>query len=235
MKMLLAFRKGDALRHLGHLDLQRAMQRALRRSGLPVRYSRGFHPHMLTAFASALAVGVSSDEEIVEVALDAATEPIDADDCLARMNAVLPEALRATKAVLVEDSHPARMGLLKQAGYAARLPGADVPALFDALSAAVQAFLAEHEVMALRVSKRKEALVNIRPMVHALTVAAEEGGVRFEMRLSLEETATLKPDLLLSTLWERAGLPPEGMPAPRLRRTGLFGVREGRVVPLILL
>ena len=231
MKMLLAFRKGEALRHLGHLDLQRAMQRALRRSGLPVRYSQGFHPHMLTAFASALAVGVSSDGEIVEVALADASAPIDADGCLARMNAVLPEALRATRAVLVEDAHPALMGLLKQAGYTAWLPGADAALL----TAAAQAFLAEGEVMALRVSKRKEALVNIRPMVHALTVAAEEGGARLEMRLSLEETATLKPDLLLCTLWRRTGLNPEAMPAPRLRRTGLFGVRDGQAVPLISL
>jgi len=226
--MLLAFRKGEALRHLGHLDLQRAMQRALRRSGLPVRYSQGFNPHILTAFASALAVGVSSDEEIVEAAL-ALSEPIEAEDCLIRMNAVLPEALRATRVKLVEDAHPALMGLLKQAGYVAWLPGADA----GALAAAARAFLAEEEVMALRVSKRGERLVNIRPMVHRLTVAEAEGGARFEMRLSLEEAATLKPDLLLSTLWERAGLPPEAMGKPRLRRTGLFGVRDGGVVPLM--
>ena len=230
--MLLAFRKGEALRHLGHLDLQRAMQRALRRSGLPVRYSQGFNPHMLTAFASALSVGVSSDAEIVEVALADTPLAVEAEACLARMNAVLPEALRATRAVLVEDSHPALMGLLKQAGYTASLPGVDAALL----AAAAQAFLAEDEVMALRVSKRKEALVNIRPMVHELTVAAQEGGARLDMRLSLEETATLKPGLLLSTLWERAGLATESfeaMPAPRLRRTGLFGVRNGCAVPLI--
>ena len=228
MKMLLAFQKGEALRHLGHLDLQRAMQRALRRSGLPVRYSQGFNPHMLTSFASALSVGVASDEEILEVGLD---NPPDADDCLARMNAVLPQALRAIKAMLVEDTHPALMGLLKQAGYTAWLSGANAAAL----SNAAKSFLAEDEVMALRVSKRKETMVNIRPMVHALTVAGEEGGARFAMRLSLEETATLKPDLLIATLWERAEFLLEDMPAPRLRRTGLFGVRDGRVVPLILL
>jgi len=226
VKLLLAFRKGDALRHLGHLDLQRAMQRALRRSGLPVRYSQGFNPHMLTSFASALSVGVASDGEILEVALD---DAMDADECLARMNAVLPEALRATQAALAEDSHPALMGLLKQAGYTVHLPGADAIVLTDV----VHAFLSETEVMALRVSKRKEAMVNIRPMVHALTVTAEEGGARLDMRLSLEEAATLKPDLLISTLWGRAGLAPEEMPAVRLRRTALFGMKNGHVVPLL--
>lgn len=228
MKMLLAFQKGEALRHLGHLDLQRAMQRALRRSGLPVRYSQGFHPHMLTAFASALAMGVSSDEEIVEIALNGA-EAVDEAECMIRMGAVLPEALRALRVVLVEDSHPALMGLLKQAEYTASLPGADVAAL----AAAAGGFLAEDEVMATRVSKRGEKLVNIRAMVHALTVTEEREGARLDMRVSLEETATLKPDLLISTLWERAGLARGDMPALRLRRTGLYGLKDGLAVPLI--
>jgi len=229
VKMLLAFQKGDMLRHLGHLDLQRAMHRALRRSGLPVRYSRGFHPHILVSFASALAVGVSSDEEIAEVALDMPEGSAGAEDCLARMNAVLPEALRAVRAVLVEDSYPALMEQLKQAGYTAWLPGAGV----SALSGSIRGFLSETQVMATRVTKRGEALVNIRPMVHELTVTGEERGARLDMRLSLEESATLKPGLLISVLWERAGLLAEEMPVPVLRRTGLFGLRNGIAVPLL--
>ena len=48
--MMAVFEKGQRLRHIGHLDIQRAMQRALRRSGLPVAYykltlsaSYGYH------------------------------------------------------------------------------------------------------------------------------------------------------------------------------------------------
>ncbi len=226
MKMLLAFQKAESLRHLGHLDLLRSMQRALRRSNLPVRYSQGFNPHMLTSFASALSMGVSSAEEIVEVGLAESVEP---DAALARMNRVLPEGLRASRAVMVEDAHPAPMGLLKQASYTAWLQGVEASALADT----VRAFLAEQEVMALRVSKRGEKLVNIRPMVHALSVEGEIGGTRLEMRLSLEEAATLKPELLLSTLWERAGLPSEALPTMRLKRLRLFGVVEGEAVPLL--
>ena len=50
--MLLQFQKGDIVRHLGLLDLQRTMQRALRRSGLPIAYSNGFNPlpHCLRGF-----------------------------------------------------------------------------------------------------------------------------------------------------------------------------------------
>ena len=54
MRALMEFRKTDVVRHLGLLDLQRTMQRALRRSCLPLKYSSGFNPHIVMSFASAL-------------------------------------------------------------------------------------------------------------------------------------------------------------------------------------
>ena len=69
MKMIVVFEKAPRLRHIGHLDLMRAMQRALRRSGLPLRYSQGFNPHILLTFAAPLSVGMPGRREIMEVPL----------------------------------------------------------------------------------------------------------------------------------------------------------------------
>ncbi len=223
MRALMQFRKSEQVRHLGHLDLQRTFQRALRRSGLPLAYSKGFHPHVLVAFASALSVGVSSDAEIVDVTL---AEPVDADTCLTRANAVLPDALRACRAVMVEDTHPGLMGLLKQADYDVLLIGADS----NAFAKAAEDFLAQEDVQAVRKSKRGEKLVNIRPMVHALSIMADAQGACAKMRVSLEEAATLKPELLIQTLATAIGA---DMPPLRMHRTALFGVRDGQAVPLI--
>ena len=66
--MLLQFQKGDIVRHLGLLDLQRTMQRALRRSGLPVAYSKGFNPHIVMAFASALS-SISANLPNLEISI----------------------------------------------------------------------------------------------------------------------------------------------------------------------
>ena len=49
MRMLAVFEKGERIRHIGHLDIQRSVQRGLRRSGLPVAYSQGFNPHITLA------------------------------------------------------------------------------------------------------------------------------------------------------------------------------------------
>ena len=69
MKMLVVFEKSPRIRHIGHLDLMRAMQRALRRSGLPVKFSQGFNPHLLLTFAAPLSVGMPGRREVMEIPL----------------------------------------------------------------------------------------------------------------------------------------------------------------------
>ena len=67
--MMVVFEEGEALRHIGHLDLMRTMQRALRRSNLPIKYSNGFNPHIRLSFAAPLSVGVIGLRELMEVPL----------------------------------------------------------------------------------------------------------------------------------------------------------------------
>ena len=87
MKAIIQFGKQGRLRFISHLDLQRFMQRALRRTGLPVAYSQGFNPHALLSFASALGMGVSSEAELLEVRF---AEPVAEQTILEAMRAALP-------------------------------------------------------------------------------------------------------------------------------------------------
>jgi radical SAM-linked protein len=60
-------KEGD-LCWLGHLDFQRQLHLALRRSGLPIAYSKGYHPHPLLKFGPPLPVGVSGQRETFDIA-----------------------------------------------------------------------------------------------------------------------------------------------------------------------
>lgn len=227
MRMLLEFAKTDTVRHLGLLDLQRTMQRALRRSGLPVRYSNGFNPHIVMSFASALSTGVPGDAELLDVALSGEAEGLCAEECLERMNAVLPPTLPARRARLVEDGFPKLGAALAQAEYEITLRGGDTAMLVSRIGD----FLAEREIMATRKSKRQEMLVNIRPMLHELTARSgeREDEAVLTARVSFVETATLKPELLLEALAAYAGAQ---VPPHALRRTRLLAERDGEAVPL---
>jgi radical SAM-linked protein len=118
MKMIVVFEKSPRLRHIGHLDLMRAMQRALRRSGLPLRYSQGFNPHILLTFAAPLSVGMPGKREVMEVPIEG---EMTGEAFLAKLSAALPPDLPAISAVPVDDRHPAPMALLTAAVYQAEL------------------------------------------------------------------------------------------------------------------
>lgn len=225
MRMLMQFQKGDIVRHLGLLDLQRTIQRALRRSGLPIAYSNGFNPHIVMSFASALSSGVPGDAELLDVSLNGDTTE---EACLEAMNRVLPPALKVSRIRLVDDRFPKVTAAMQQAQYRITLRGENT----EKMVSAIADFLKEEEIMALRKTKKAETMVNIRPMIHVLDAEyndAEDTAVIIA-RVSFVETATLKPDLLMNTLAKYAGVE---LPKCEIRRTHLLGLVNGEAVPLI--
>ena len=223
--MLMQFKKGDIVRHLGLLDLQRTMQRALRRSGLPVAYSKGFNPHMVMSFASALSSGIPGDAELLDVSL---CGDVTEEECLLAMNRVLPPALQASRVRLVDDRFPKVSASLRHAEYRITLFGGDAKHIYDA----VPSFLEKEEIMALRKTKKSETMVNIRPMIHELTAEydAEKDQTVLTARVSFVEAATLKPDLLLESLCTHAEAT---LLRHEIRRTRLLGLVDGEPVALI--
>ena len=223
--MLLQFKKGDIVRHLGLLDLQRTMQRALRRSGLPVTYSKGFNPHIVMSFASALSSGIPGDAELLDISL---CGDVTEEECLAAMNRVLPPALSASRVRLVDDRFPKASASLRTAQYRIVLHGEQAKVICEKLPD----FLAEEEIMALRKTKKNETMVNIRPMIHELTSQYDEQAdcAVMNARVSFIEQATLKPDLLLEALSTYCGIE---LPPHEIRRTLLLGEVDGQCIPLI--
>lgn len=224
MRLLIEFKKTERVRHLGLLDMQRTMQRALRRSHLPVSYSKGFNPHMNMSFASALSSGVPGDAEILDVAM---AEPVTEAEAMEKLSAALPDALPVNRVRLVDDRFKKMGALLEAAAYIYTVHASDEESA--KLVDAIPGFLAQSEIMALRKSKSAERMVDIRPMIFALSGKQTEGGAELTATVSFTEPATLKPTLLLSALAAYAGM---DVPQVFIRRTGLFGRLDGQLHPL---
>ena len=220
MRMLVRFGKNARLRFISHLDLQRFLHMALNRTGLPIQYSQGFNPHPVMAFGSALALGWTSEYEILDVKLSA---PMGRRRCEEAMRFALPDDLPVLEVKLVDDRRPSIMSQVYASDYVVQLNGENV----DAVLAAIDGFLAEEHVTAMKKSKSGEKEIDIRPLVLSLTPC--EGG--FNARLMLTEKDALKPDLLARTLAQRAGVE---APEMRIHRVRLLGKNDaGELVPLM--
>lgn len=190
MRMIAEFEKMGRMSWFSHLDLQNTMQRALRRAQLPVAYSQGFNPHVLTSFATALSVGCQSRGEVMEVEMAGEISP---EEFAEKLNACLPDGLKVRRCVPVPDSAPALMAKVAEAGYDITAPNAD-------LTQAVEAFLKAEEVMVEKRSKTKTRLVNIRPMVHEITCAFDGKDSRLSMVLEQTNANALKVELVMQAL-----------------------------------
>ena len=220
MRMLVRFGKRPRLRFISHLDLQRFLHMALNRTGLPIQYSQGFNPHPLMAFGSALALGWTSEYEVLDVRLSA---PMGRGRCEEAMRRALPEDLPVLEVKLVEDRRPAAMAQVAASDYHVTVSGEGAQALIDA----IPDFMAAEQVLAMKKTKSGEKETDIRPMVLSLT-AAEDG---FDARLMLMEKASLKADLLARVLAERAGVE---CPELRVHRKNLLGYDgAGELRPLM--
>ena len=190
MRMIAEFEKMGRMSWFSHLDLQNTMQRALRRAQLPVAYSQGFNPHVLTSFATALSVGCQSRGEVMEVEMAGEISP---EEFAEKLNACLPDGLKVRRCAPVPDSAPALMAMVAEAGYDITAPNAD-------LTQAVEAFLKAEEVMVEKRSKTKTRLVNIRPMVHEITCAFDGKDSRLSMVLEQTNANALKVELVMQAL-----------------------------------
>ena len=223
MRMLGVFEKSERVRHIGHLDIQRAVQRGLRRSGLPVAYSNGFNPHILVSFASALSTGACGLREIMDVKM---AEEVSEDEFLTRMNAAMPPEMRLLSARRVEDSHPALMASLRAGKYEILIRD---PEQAELLIAAVGPMMAQREIQVPRKTKSGIKTVDMKPLIYAL----RGEGQKLYATVMLTEKESCKPAMILEGLKLAAGLLPETEIRTLVIRTQLLGESsEGSLVPL---
>lgn len=190
MRMLAEFEKRDRMVWFSHLDLQRAMQRALRRSGAPVAYSQGFNPHAELAFASALAVGSESLCELMDIKLAGSILP---EEFVRAMNATLPRGLQIRRARLVGDGFPSANSAMRQAVYKALVKDVD-------LTEPVRQFLAAPSCFVEKLSKGKTRQLDIRPMVASLETEKQGADSMLTLCVVCTNADNLRPELLLQAL-----------------------------------
>jgi len=185
------YTKGIGLRFTGHLDLQRLWERLLRRSGLPVRYSQGFHRRARINLASALPLGFVSEAELLDFWMD---EPRLPEEILAKLTAAAPTGLIVKNVQAIELSEDALQSQMHASEYEVTFYDLqDRQVLLNK----VQAVLSEEAL----VRTRRKKTYDLRALILNLEVTTrDEGETGLWMRLMAEPGSTGRPDEVLDAL-----------------------------------
>ncbi len=192
----LEYAKQGRLVYLGHLDFQRQLHLALRRSSLPVAYSKGYHPHPLVKYGPPLPVGVAGDREVLDLAFQW-IEP----GWVQRLDAVMPDGLVVVRGITVGTITPPSIdSLADRFDYLVVLPAeADEGPGREAAQRSIETFLAAERWPWTRRRPGKPDVV-----VDARTLVPDDG-----LRMMDAPDGSTPPALHLSLVRaaEGAGLP----------------------------
>ncbi|MBN1571699.1 MAG: DUF2344 domain-containing protein [Deltaproteobacteria bacterium] len=212
LKYLLFFSRSGNVRFLSHLENASLIIRAMKRGGLPLRYSEGFNPKPKVSFRGALPVGVAAAAEPFFVEL---TRKVDPDEITSRLNGTLPSGIRIRSAVGPVDDARDFVSRIPDPVYRVFHNGAGLDLGDDA--GAVSAFLERDEAWYEYKSKGKDKRINIRKYVEGVELLEDGGGIRLKMKTI--NGSSPSPFKVLSTIF--------GMPEGETR--SLSVVKEGDV------
>lgn len=197
MKVRIKFKKYGALRFIGHLDVMRFFQKAMRRADIPIAFTGGYSPHMIMSFANPLGIGLSSDGEYFDIELSA---PISSKEAVTRLNEAMVEGMEVVSfRQIAEEKKMTGMAIVAAADYRTTVKKDVFPENWA--EQAVE-FMAQPEIRIMKQTKRSENEVDIKPMIYRLE--AEENAVC--MQVAAGSVQNLKPGLVMEAFCRFMGI-----------------------------
>jgi radical SAM-linked protein len=221
-KVEIRFQKGEAVRFISHHDLMRAMMRAVRRAGLPVRLTEGFNPRPRIVFPVALELGVASLDEVAEIEF---SQWLDTQEVSRRLACVLPPGLVLKE---VREMPALRAGRIPdRIHYLLHLQEAGIQVLTTAIQTLLQATTLPYQ----RQREKRLQSVDLRPALLALNlvtpqpnqVPQPDQAYDLELEVRPSQSGSARPLEVLSLL--------TGMPLEDLRRVRVTKTRMDLCFP----
>lgn len=227
MKIRIKFKKYGPVRFIGHLDVMRFFQKAIRRAGIDVTYSTGFSPHQVMSFAAPLGVGLTSNGEYMDIqvnSLPASGDGLTGCQVLVeKLNAASVRGLDVVSARVLPETAGNAMASVAAALYTVRFREGREPRILEGASGvsrasvasgasgtssdrksmqeAVNSFLAKDEILIIKETKKGTREVNLRPGIYELTWE----GDAFYMLVDASSAGNIKPIQVITALLADCG------------------------------
>lgn len=206
------FSRDEEVKYVPHLSLMRFWERALRRASLPLAYSQGFSPHPRLSLAAPLVVGVTSEDELLEIYL---SRPLAPTLLHGAISAQLPKGFQVLEVIPVHMAAPALPALVRWAEYRVDVPIDRPEAEVDA---AIRGLLSARSLPWKHSRDTGEHFYDLRPLVSSISVSGwQDNRATLHMRLRCDGSGSGRPEQVTAAL---------GLPQPTsIHRTRL--VLEG--------
>lgn len=220
MKIRIKFSKRGVMKFIGHLDIMRYFQKAIRRAEIDIVYTEGFSPHMVMSFASPLGVGLTSDGEYFDIEIHGSISSREAID---RLNEVMVDGMKilSFRKIPQEKSNNA-MSLIAAADYEVSYRKGCAPC--EDWEEKLLQFYHQKEILIVKKTKKSEKEMDIRPYIYDLSI---QDGTVF-LKLSSGSVTNIKPELVMEAFhrWLAVEERPFALLVHRLEMYANMGTEE---------
>ncbi len=228
IKIRVKFTKHGPIKYVGHLDMMRYFQKAIRRAGLDISYSEGYSPHMIMSFASPLGVGMESDAEYFDMQMNSYIEP---DEAICMLNEQMAEGVEVTRFTVLPENAKKSMTVTSATDYIVEFrPGHERPCEAPQLASKIAEFMAQSEINVIKKTKKSETLTDIKPMIYRF----EESDGRLSMCLAAGSANNLNVKLLLETFYNFCGVEYDSYSCQITRSEVYMNGEGGELIPLYM-
>lgn len=163
MKVRIKFAKYGTMKFIGHLDMMRFFQKAIRRADIDIKYSEGFSPHQIMSFAAPLGVGVESVGEYLDIEVLSTTGEKEMKDAL---NQVMVEGVKILSVTILPDNAKNAMASVAAASYQIHLKDGDFG--IPDLAASVDAFYAQDQIPYTKETKKSVLEIDLKQGIYEM-------------------------------------------------------------------
>ncbi len=231
MRVRVRFEKTGIMRYVGHLDLMRFFQKAVKRSNLPIRYSEGFNPHQIMSFASPLGVGLTSIGEYMDIDIK---EEVKSADGIQALNNNMVEGLSITGFRYLPDSAEKCMSAVTAASYIVTYKDSKDDACYieNILDLKEKFFDEANSINIIKKTKKGEREIDLKPLIYRFNIEIKAGVPVYDFLLSSGSSDNIKPELVIKAFHEYLGLPEFNELSLDIQRIDMFTGNQGDFISL---
>ena len=163
MKIRIKFAKYGTLKFIGHLDVMRFFQKAIRRAGIDIKYSEGFSPHQIMSFAAPLGVGMESMGEYLDIEVNSITS---VEDMKTALNKTMVDGIEVLSVKILPDSSKNAMASVAAAAYAISYKEGSFP--IEDMPQKLTDFYAKESIVVTKKTKKSTMDMDLKPGIFEL-------------------------------------------------------------------
>lgn len=194
MKARVKFTKQGNLKFIGHLDMMRYFQKAIKRSQLPIAYTNGFNPHQIMSFGAPLGLGMTSSAEYMDIELN---DKIKSKAAIDALSATMVDGIKILSFKYLPEKTPNAMSATSAAYYKVNLHDNIYNAYDnDSINRLIYKFRLQDEYIYNKTTKHSIKQINIIPLIYDFSYTNDS----FYIKCSSGSNDNIKPEIIIESL-----------------------------------